>query len=141
MKSDGDWSAKCPGDLRCPFLTALPHDKHWLPLLVLNGVSAEHGRRIVAAPLALDYEPHDVCPVLGAMINRNNLLRKSRNAVVKPAVSCAEVQKCRIFLETAVPRHDRERRPARLDRSIPTVMGLGFAPNSCRCLRRARSTT
>ena len=100
MKSDGDWSAKCPGDLRCPFLTALPHDKHWLPLLVLNGVSAEHGRRIVTTPLALDYEPHDVCPVLGAMINRNNLLRKSRNAVVKPAVSSQEL-KCRIFLETA----------------------------------------
>jgi hypothetical protein len=99
MKSDDNWSAKCPGDLRCPFLTARPQDKHWLPLLVLNGVSAETGRRIVTTPLALDYEPHDDCPVIGAMTNRNNLLSKSRN-LEKPAVS-SQASNCRIFLETA----------------------------------------
>jgi hypothetical protein len=98
-KSGDDWPAKCPGDLRCPLLTAIPQNERWLPLLVLNGVSAQTGRRIVTTPLALDYEPHGACPVAGAMTNRNSLLNRSRTTV-KPAVSSPS-SKCKVFLETA----------------------------------------
>jgi hypothetical protein len=99
MKSGDDWPSKCPGDLRCPFLTAIPQNGRWLPLLVLNGVSAQTGQRIVTTALALDYEPDGECPVAGAMTNRNRLLSKSRSAI-KPAVS-SQTSECRIFLETA----------------------------------------
>ncbi len=99
MKSGDDWPAKCPADLRCPFLAAIPQNERWLPLLVLNGVSAQTGRRIVTTPLSLDYKPGGDCPVMGAMDRRNDLLVKSRSAV-KPAVS-SPPSNCRIFLETA----------------------------------------
>jgi hypothetical protein len=99
MKSSDGWPANCPGDLQCPFLTAIPQNDRWLPLLVLNGVSAQTGRRIVTTPLALDYAPHGECPVAGAMARRNDLLVKSRSTV-KPAVSSSS-SNCRIFLETA----------------------------------------
>ena len=99
MKSGDDWSAKCPGDLRCPLLTAIPQNGRWLPLLVLNGVSAQTGRRIVTTPLALDYDPHGECPVGGAMMSRNALLGKSRSKV-RAAVS-SQASECRLFLEAA----------------------------------------
>jgi hypothetical protein len=99
MNSGDDWPAKCPGDLRCPLLTAIPQTGRWLPLLVLNGVSAQTGRRIITTPLALDYDPQGECPVSGAMMNRNALLGKSPTKA-KPAVS-SEASECRLFLEAA----------------------------------------
>ncbi len=99
MNSGDDWPARCPGDLRCPLLTAIPQDGRWLPLLVLNGVSAQTGRRIITTPLALDYDPQGECPVSGAMMSRNALLGKSRTRV-KAAIS-SQASECRLFLEAA----------------------------------------
>jgi len=47
------WPDQCPGDLRCPFMTVRPQDSHWIPLLVLNGVSSATGRRILTTVLGV----------------------------------------------------------------------------------------
>jgi len=57
------WPDQCPGDLRCPFMTVRPQDSHWIPLLVLNGVSSATGRRILTTVLGADYQPRNTCPV------------------------------------------------------------------------------
>jgi hypothetical protein len=98
MRSGDDWPAKCPGDLRCPLLTAVPQHGQWLPLLVLNGVSAQTGRRIITTPLAFDYDPQGECPVSGAMMSRNALLGKSLSRV---KAASSQVSECRLFLEAA----------------------------------------
>jgi hypothetical protein len=95
--SDKGWQRQCPGDLRCPFLTLRPEPKHWLPLLVLNGVSAATGRRIATTVLAPDYQPKDKCPVEATMVADSAIKARSqaKSAVSGPAWNCA------IFLETA----------------------------------------
>ena len=91
-----DWERQCPGDLRCPFLTLRPDAKRWLPLLVLNGVSAATGRRIVTTVLAQDYRPSGKCPVEATMAADAQIKFRAvtKSAVSGPAWSCA------IFLET-----------------------------------------
>jgi hypothetical protein len=96
--SDRDWDHQCPGDLRCPFLSLRPQPKQWLPLLVLNGVSAATGRRITTTVLAMDYDPKGKCPVEAAMaadaVIKNKARANLKSAVSGPAWSCA------IFMET-----------------------------------------
>ena len=59
------WPDQCPGDLRCPFMTVRPQDSHWIPLLVLNGVSSATGRRILTTVLATNYQPEKHVPGCG----------------------------------------------------------------------------
>jgi hypothetical protein len=95
MKSGDDWPAKCPRDLRCPFLTATPQLGQWLPLLVLNGVSAQTGRRIITTPLALDYNPHGDCP----------FRRPRMDALFDSPLSTVQPVGCPLFIES-VTFHD-----------------------------------
>lgn len=46
----------CAG-LSCPFLAVRPRSGHWIPLMVLNGVSEAKGGRIITTPLAQYYRP------------------------------------------------------------------------------------
>jgi hypothetical protein len=93
-----DWQHQCPGDLRCPFLTLRPREKDWLPLLVLNGVSAATGRRVLTTVLAADYQPKDKCPVAATMAVDAEIKRKA-GAKLKSAVS-GPAWHCAIFLES-----------------------------------------
>jgi hypothetical protein len=72
-------------------------EDRWLPLLILNGVSAATGRRVLTTALAPDYQPKDKCPVAAAMATDANIKRKAgtnlKSAVSGPAWTCA------IFLE------------------------------------------
>jgi hypothetical protein len=71
----------------------------WLPLLVLNGVSAASGRRIVTTLIGSNYEPADKCPVEAALKATVDSKQKSPT-VQRSAVRTPDVR-CLIFLETA----------------------------------------
>ena len=102
--SDTDkWPEQCPGDLRCPFMTSRPQESHWIPLLVLNGVSSATGRRILTTVLASDYHPKATCPVAGAMKTDANI-KATAAQIFKSAVS-GPARQCAIFLES-VRFHD-----------------------------------
>ncbi|MFZ1182228.1 MAG: hypothetical protein WA445_25015 [Pseudolabrys sp.] len=102
--SDTDkWPEQCPGDLRCPFMTSRPQESHWIPLLVLNGVSSATGRRILTTVLASDYHPKATCPVAGAMKTDANI-KATAAQIFKSAVS-GPARQCSIFLES-VRFHD-----------------------------------
>lgn len=96
--NNDDWRGQCPGDLRCPFLTLRPREDHWLPLLILNGVSAATGRRILTTVLSPGYQPQGKCPVEAAMRVDANIKEKA-GLIVKSAVS-GPVRTCVIFLES-----------------------------------------
>jgi hypothetical protein len=102
--SDTDkWQDKCPGDLRCPFMTSRPREDRWLPLLVLNGVSSATGRRILTTVLEPGYQPknEDACPLAGAM-NTDAAIKeiKARAAPNLKSPVSGPVRKCAIFLES-----------------------------------------
>ena len=96
--ANDDWQSQCPGDLRCPFVTLQPREDRWLPLLVLNGVSAATGRRILTTVLAPDYRPKTKCPVAATMTVDADIKGKAgpnlKSAVSGPAWDCV------IFLES-----------------------------------------
>jgi hypothetical protein len=97
------WPDQCPGDLRCPFMTVRPQDSHWIPLLVLNGVSSATGRRILSTVLAADYQPRNTCPVAGAM--KSDADTKSNAAPTAKSAVSGPIRTCAIFLES-VRFHD-----------------------------------
>jgi hypothetical protein len=93
-----DWQSRCPGDLRCPFLTMRPQPGHWLPLLVLNGVSAATGRRISTTVLGSDYDPKERCPV-SAVMTVDAATKSKARPNLKSAVS-GPAWRCAIFMES-----------------------------------------
>jgi hypothetical protein len=109
-----DWRDRCPGDLRCPFLMLRPRPlpkaqpqsqpepklRNWLPLLVLNGVSATTGRRIATSPLKFDYEPKGSCPVEAAMIAERDVKEKAAQLGGIKSAASGPTHRCAIFLET-----------------------------------------
>jgi hypothetical protein len=56
----------CPADLECPFLSLRPSADFWLPLLVLNGVSADTGQRLITTLLDSNYVAAEHCPLGGS---------------------------------------------------------------------------
>jgi hypothetical protein len=56
----------CPADLECPFLSLRPSADFWLPLLVLNGVSADNGQRLITTLLESKYAAAEHCPLGGS---------------------------------------------------------------------------
>jgi hypothetical protein len=106
------WSSRCPGDLRCPFLSlrpglppqpqsqSQPKLRNWVPLLVLNGVSATTGRRIITTPLKFDYEPQATCPVEAAMIAAREIKEKAAGLGGIPSAASGPKPACAIFMET-----------------------------------------
>ncbi len=93
------WPDQCPGDLRCPFMTVRPQDSHWIPLLVLNGVSSATGRRILTTVLSNDYQPRNTCPVAGAM--KSDADTKANAAPIPKSAVSGPIRTCAIFLESA----------------------------------------
>jgi hypothetical protein len=84
-------------------MTSRLQESHWIPLLVLNGVSSATGRRILTTVLASDYHPKATCPVAGAMKTDANI-KATAAQIFKSAVS-GPARQCAIFLES-VRFHD-----------------------------------
>jgi hypothetical protein len=76
-----------------------PQESHWIPLLVLNGVSSATGRRILTTVLSNDYQPRNTCPVAGAMKSDADT-KSNASPTLKSAVS-SPIRACAIFLESA----------------------------------------
>jgi hypothetical protein len=56
----------CPADLECPFLSLQPSAQLWLPLLVLNGLSADSGQRLITTLFEPNYVAAEHCPLGGS---------------------------------------------------------------------------
>src|SRR5262245_35067718 len=80
-------------------MTVRPQESHWIPLLVLNGVSSATGRRILTTVLSNDYQPKNTCPVAGAMKSDADI-KSNAAPTLKSAVS-SPIRACAIFLESA----------------------------------------
>ena len=95
--ADANWRDKCPGDLRCAFLTLRPKSEQWLPLLVVNGTSAATGRRIVTSILDPNYKATD-CPTKAP--SQSVADTKGLAVTRRAQVSDVKEDQCLLFLES-----------------------------------------
>ena len=98
--ADAKWREKCPGDLRCAFMTLRPTPEQWLPLLVINGTSVVTGRRIVTSILDPNYTADTAahCPTRAP--SQSAVDTKERAVTRKALVSDAKEGRCLLFLES-----------------------------------------
>lgn len=133
--ADPDWRNKCPGDLRCAFMTLRPKPGQWLPLLVINGTSSATGRRIITSVLAPDYTADD-CPTLAPSqfaaetkrleAARKRALIKDRPAAQQAVGTDLNEDACLLFLESNSFHEllDSRREPDRWTRFMVWLRGL-----------------
>ena len=95
--ADINWRDKCPGDLRCAFMTLRPKQQQWLPLLVINGTSTATGRRIVTSILDPNYTATD-CPTRAP--SQSAVDTKERAVTKQAQVSDVKEGQCLLFLES-----------------------------------------